>query len=95
MESEINSAQISLPENFDFDSVESTHDLMVVAIAEADHIDIDAEAVARIDYSAIQLLLAFSQALAVGSVSINWRGLSDYFRAEISALGLQATLGIG
>lgn len=95
MSNKANSKQVVLPENFDIDSIESTHDLMVEALAEADHIDIDAAAVARVDYSAIQLLLAFSQALAVGGVSVSWQSTSEQLLSEISALGLQGNLGVG
>ncbi len=55
---------------------------------------IDAAAVERVDASALQLLVAFAQAVQAHKREIDWHAPSEAFLRAVAGLGLNDALGV-
>lgn len=77
---------IVLPERVDISAVESLYQTLQSALESGDSIEIDAEAVDRLDAAGVQLLMAFALRSKNQSVQIHWKSPSAAFVKSLQLL---------
>lgn len=85
---------IVLPESMKIDALEHCRPLMDEALAAGQSVTLDGSQVAGIDYSGVQLLVAFVSQLKSLGLSMQWAESSETLKAAAVDLAADSSLGL-
>jgi ABC-type transporter Mla MlaB component len=84
-----------LPEEFSIGQLGEYSRMLINRAQDAGDIELDGNAVTRVDATGIQLLFVLQRALSEAGNSLRWSGASDVLRRSVSLLGMSECLGLG
>ena len=90
----VSEATFTLPARLCIDSIESLYADLDALPLDSEQITINCELVERVDFCGLQLILAYSNRLALESVQLKWIGESQIFIEAIADTQLNGSLGI-